>query len=118
MAVSDWSGAALPWFEDLATLKDRIGELFRRAEPRRQIGLLLEGLIGGAERQNGWQLAEYAGDPAPWRLRAVLGRTQWDQENVLDIFRFYVIGRLCYPSGVLVLDETEYLKKGRHSVGV
>ena len=32
MAVSDWSGAGLPWFEDLATLKDRIGGLFRRAD--------------------------------------------------------------------------------------
>ena len=72
MAVSDWSGAALPWFEDLATLKDRIGGLFRRVEPRRQIGLLLEGLIGGAERKNGWQLAEYAGDGAPGGCRRCL----------------------------------------------
>ena len=118
MAVSDWSGAALPWFEDLAILKDRVGGLFRRAEPRRQIGLLLEGLIGGAERKNGWQLAEYAGDPAPWRMQALLGRTQWDQEKARDICRDYVIERLGDRSGVLVLDETGFLKKGRHSVGV
>ena len=63
MAVSDWSGASLPWVEELAALKERIGALFRRAEPRRQVGLILEGLIGGAERKNGWQLAEHAGDP-------------------------------------------------------
>ena len=75
MAVSDWSGVSLPWFEELTALKDRISILFRRAEPRRQVGLLLEGLIGGAERKNGWQLAEYAGDPAPWRMQALLGRT-------------------------------------------
>jgi hypothetical protein len=81
MAVSDWSGAALPWFEDLATLEDRVGGLFRRAEPRRQIGPLLEGLICGAEVKNGWPLAEYAGDPAPWRMPGPLGRTQWDQEK-------------------------------------
>jgi SRSO17 transposase len=115
MAVSDWSGAALPWFEDLATLKDRVGGLFRRAEPRRQVGLLLEGLIGGAERKNGWQLAEYAGDPAPWRMQALLGRTQWDQEKARDICRDYVVDRLGDPSGVLVLDETGFLKKGNHS---
>src|SRR5271166_3626368 len=48
MAVSDWSGASLPWVEELAALKERVGALFRRAEPRRQVGLLLEGLIGGA----------------------------------------------------------------------
>ena len=94
MAVSDWSGAALPWFEELAALKDRIGGLFRRAEPRRQIGLLLEGLIGGVERKNGWQLAGYAGDQAPWRMQALLGRTHWDQEKARDICRDYVIERL------------------------
>lgn len=118
MAVSDWSGASLPWSEDLTALKERVGGLFRRAEPRRQIGLLLEGLIGGAERKNGWQLAEYAGDPAPWRMQALLGRTVWDQEKARDICRDYVIEHLGDPSGVLVLDETGFLKKGSHSAGV
>lgn len=118
MAVSEWSGASLSWFEELAGLKERIGGLFRRAEPRRQVGLLLEGLIGGAERKNGWQLAEYAGDPAPWRMQALLGRTLWDQEKARDICRDYVIEHLGDPSGVLVLDETGFLKKGSHSVGV
>ena len=51
MAGSDWSGAALPWFEDLAALKDRMAAFFVALEPRQQIGLLLEGLIGGAERK-------------------------------------------------------------------
>ena len=118
MAVSDWSGVALPWFEELGTLKARVGALFRRAEPRRQVGLLLEGMIGGAERKNGWQLAESAGDPAPWRMQALLGRTQWDQDKARDICRDYVIERLGDAAGVLVLDETGFLKKGRHSVGV
>ena len=118
MAVSDWSGVALPWFEELGALKERVGALFRRAEPRRQVGLLLEGMIGGAERKNGWQLAESAGDPAPWRMQALLGRTLWDQEKARDICRDYVIERLGDRAGVLVLDETGFLKKGRHSVGV
>jgi SRSO17 transposase len=118
MAVSDWSGASLAWVEELAALKERIGALFGRAEPRRQVGLLLEGLIGGAERKNGWQLAEYAGDAAPWRMQALLGRTLWDQEKARDICRDFVIERLGDPSGVLILDETGFVKKGSHSVGV
>lgn len=118
MAVLDWSGASLPWFEELTALKARVGGLFQRAEPRRQAGLFLEGLIGGAARKNGWQLAEYAGDPAPWRMQALLGRTIWDQEKARDICRDYVIEHLGDPSGVLVLDETGFLKKGSHSAGV
>ena len=70
MAVSDWPSTLPPFMEELAALKERVGGLFRRAEPRRQTGLLLDGLIavsfsGGAARKNGWQLAKYAGDPAP-----------------------------------------------------
>lgn len=118
MPVLDWSGASLPWFEELTALKARVGGLFQRAEPRRQAGLFLEGLIGGAARKNGWQLAEYAGDPAPWRMQALLGRTIWDQEKARDICRDYVIEHLGDPSGVLVLDETGFLKKGSHSAGV
>ena len=118
MAVSEWSGVSLPWAEELAALKDRIGGLFRRSEPRRQVGLLLEGLVGGAERKNGWQLAEYAGDCAPWRMQALLGRTLWDEEQARDLCRDYVVERLGDPLGVLVLDETGFLKKGGHSAGV
>ena len=103
MAVADWPGTLLPFMEELAALKARIGGVFRRAEPRRQIGLLLDGLIGGAERKNGWQLAKYAGDPAPWRMQALLGRTLCDQEKARDICRDYAIAHLGDPSRVLVL---------------
>jgi hypothetical protein len=71
----------------LDDLKERIGRLFRRPEPRRQIGLYLDGLIGEVDKKNGWQLAEYAGDPAPWRMQALLGRTIWDQVRHLPRVR-------------------------------
>src|SRR5262249_14825951 len=118
MSVLEWSGALLPWRDDLDDLKERIGRLFGRPEPRRQIGLYLDGLIGEVDKENGGQLAEYAGDPAPGRMEALLGRTIWDQERARDICREYVIERLGDASGVLVVDETGFLKKGTHSVGV
>ena len=43
MVVSDWSGAGLPWFEDLAALKERVGGLLRRAEPRDKSDFFLKG---------------------------------------------------------------------------
>jgi SRSO17 transposase len=118
MSIAEWSGTSLSWSAELAGLNERLGGLFQRSETRAQAGLYLDGLIGGVERKNGWQLAEHVGDEAPWRMQAVLGRGFWDAERARDICRDYVVERLGGSSGVLVLDETGFLKKGKHSVGV
>jgi SRSO17 transposase len=56
-----------------------LGELFGRAEPRRQVGLYFEGLLSAVERKNGWQLAEHLGDARPWRTQRLLSHVQWDE---------------------------------------
>ena len=100
------------WREALAELQRRVGELFGRPEPRRQAGLYLEGLLGPAERKNGWQLAEAVGDRRPWRTQRVLSHVLWDQDKARDLCRGYVVEHLGAPDGVLIIDETGFLKKG------
>ena len=82
------------WREALAELQRRVGELFGRPEPRRQAGLYLEGLLGSAERKNGWQLAEAIGDCRPWRTQRVLSHVLWDQGKARDLCRNYVVEHL------------------------
>jgi SRSO17 transposase len=94
------------WREALAELQRRLGELFGRPEPRRQAGLYLEGLLGPAERKNGWQLAEAIGDRRPWRTQRVLSHVLWDQDKARDLCRGYVVEHLGAPDGVLIVDET------------
>ena len=106
------------WREALAELQRRVGELFGRPEPRRQAGLYLEGLLGPAERKNGWQLAEAIGDRRPWRTQRVLSHVLWDQDKARDLCRAYVVEHLGAPDGVLIIDETGFLKKGTRSAGV
>jgi len=106
------------WREALAELQRRVGELFERPEPRRQAGLYLEGLLGPAERKNGWQLAEAIGDHRPWRTQRVLSHVLWDQDKARDLCRGYVVEHLGAPDGVLIIDETGFLKKGTQSAGV
>jgi SRSO17 transposase len=110
--------SVLAWRDELDVLKDRLGALFIRPEPRRQAGLYLEGLLSGTQRKNGWQLAEQIGDARPWRTQRVLSHVQWDQDAARDICRDYVIEHIGHPDGVLVVDETGFLKKGTHSAGV
>src|SRR3954449_6360775 len=106
------------WRDELEQVQDRLGELFVRPEPRRQAGLYLEALLSSAERKNGWQLAEQIGDARPWRTQAVLSQALWSQDKARALCRSYVVEHVGAPDGVLVVDETGFLKKGTRSVGV
>ena len=105
------------WPSWLDELVGRISGEFARAEPRRQARKYLEGLLGGAKRKNGWQLAEQIGDARPWRTQRVLSHVLWDHGRVRDVCRAYVVEQLG-GDGMLIVDATGFLKKGEHSVGV
>jgi len=57
--------ATAAWDADFVTLVDRLGLRFARAEARGHAADYLRGLLGRAERKNGWQLAEAVGTPPP-----------------------------------------------------
>jgi SRSO17 transposase len=106
------------WAAELDRLGARLAPRFGRVEPRRRALAYLRGLLAPVERKNGWQLAEAAGDPTPDGMQDFLGRMRWDAEQVRDDLRAYVVEHLGDPGAVLVLDETGFVKKGAHSVGV
>jgi hypothetical protein len=51
---------------------------------------------------------EAAGDPGPWRQRAILGRGQWDADALRDLVREYALETLGDEDAVLVIDETGF----------
>jgi SRSO17 transposase len=70
------------------------------------------------ERKNGWQVAEAIGEATPYALQHLLDRARWDCDEVRNELRAYGWETLATPDGVLVIDETGFLKKGRKSAGV
>ncbi|GEO38401.1 hypothetical protein SAE02_25490 [Skermanella aerolata] len=62
--------------------------------------------------------AEAGGDVGPWRQQAVLGRSHWDADAMRDVVRDYTLETLAEGDGVLVIDETGFLKQGKASCGV
>ncbi len=91
---------------------------FRRQNAHRHACAYLRGLLSSAERKNGWQLAEETGYRQPRSIQRVLDRSVWDADAVREELRAYVVTELGNPAGVLVVDETGFLKQGRKSVGV
>ncbi|MDH6462897.1 hypothetical protein M2302_003082 [Micromonospora sp. A200] len=76
------------------------------------------GLVSGLGRKNGWTLAEQAGDVSPDGMQRLLRWADWDVEAVRDDVRDYVVEHLGDPAGVLIVDDTGFLKKGTRSAGV
>ena len=95
------------WKRELLRAHDRIAGLFARSEARERGLLYLQGLLSGCECKNGSQLSEWIGDAAPYTVH-----------HLLDRARDYVLEGLSSPEAVLIADETGFLKKGLHSVGV
>jgi SRSO17 transposase len=106
------------WLAGLDDLFARLAGRFGRAEPRRQARLYLMGLLAPVERKNGWQLAEAAGDATPDRMQRLLNNARWDARQVRDDLRGYVTEQLGDTGGVLIVDDTGFVKKGTKSAGV
>ena len=103
---------------ELDAVHERIAGRFARAEPRARVREYLSGLVAGLERKNGWTLAERAGEVSPDGMQRLLRHADWDTREVRDDVRDYVIEHLGDPGGVLIADETGFIKKGARSAGV
>ncbi|MEU2835259.1 IS701 family transposase [Streptomyces lavendulae] len=110
-AVRVWSGWFVEFFASLAGV-------FGRVDRRRTAMAYLKALLAPVERKNGWQIAEHAGHTTPDRVQWFLSRPTWMADQLRDCVRSFVAVHLGRPDGVLVLDETAFLKKGAKPAGV
>jgi len=106
------------WADDFAAFHARFASLFGRRETKEQSAKYLRGLVAPLGRKNGWQLAEAVGDKTPDRTQRLLYQAQWDADEARDTLQGLVKETLGEEDGVGVVDESGFLKKGTHSVGV
>jgi SRSO17 transposase len=91
---------------------------FGRLETRHRAQAYLQGLLSPTERKNAWQVAEEVGEHTPYAMQYLLGRASWESDDLRDCLRSYVSDTLGEAGGLLVIDETGFLKKGTKSVEV
>ena len=112
------------WAKGIEGVHGCIAGRFHRSEPRWRALEYLKGLLSPVERKNGWQLAERSfgqaqeRDATPDGVQRLLSTYRWDADLVRDDLKDYVVEHLGDERGVLVVDETGFLKKGTKSVGV
>ena len=106
------------WIEEVDAAAARIASRFSRKDLRAHSARYLRGLISRVERKNGWQLAEELGEQTPTNLQHFIARSNWDADQVRDDLQQYAMEHLGSKDGILIIDETGFLKKGTKSVGV
>jgi SRSO17 transposase len=116
VAALDRVGAA-GWCGYVDDLLGRIGRHVVRPETRTRLGTMLLALLGREGPRNCWTLAEQAGETRPWGMQHLLARAVWDTDAVTGELRDFVVDHLG-GDGILVVDETGDVKKGRSTVGV
>src|SRR5687768_17418664 len=105
------------WAAELESVFARVAGRFGRADLRWRMRDYLRGLLAPVARKNGWQLAEYAGHRTPDGFQRLLKSSVWNADAVRDDVRDYVAEKLG-PGGVLIVDDTGFVKKGSTSAGV
>lgn len=106
------------WAVGLDEVAELIGVRFAQSEPRRNALAYVHGLLSERARKNSWTLSEQAGQPVPDPMQRVLSSTDWDPDLVRDDLRSYVFSHLGDRDGILIVDETGFLKKGDRSAEV
>ena len=106
------------WVAGLNDLFALVADRFPRVESRLQARAHVRGLLASLASKNSWTLAEAAGNKTPDKMQRLLNRASWDDGGVRDDVRSYVARHLGDAGGVLIVDETGFVKKGARSAGV
>ena len=106
------------WGADFLRFCARFADVFGRKEPRAQATKYLRGLMSSVPRKNSWQVAEVIGDRIPDATQRLLYRSKWRADAARDRLRQFVVEVFGEDDGIGVVDESGFIKKGKHSVGV
>jgi SRSO17 transposase len=106
------------WAQEFSQVEALLGPRFGRREPRARAVGYVRSLMAPLERKNGWTISEATGARSPDSVQWLLTGADWDPDLLRNDLRGWVVDSLGDPEGVLVVDDTGFLKKGSKSAGV
>ncbi len=120
---------AIPPFEvtceDVEGFLDELGEfhaLFRdcfvRREPREHFFRYMVGQFSSLERKSIEPIAIQTEASSIRAMQRSLSDTQWNDARMLQTYHQQVAKEMGAPDGVIIVDESGFVKKGQDSVGV
>ena len=104
--------------EEYNKLMSRISGVFHSDLGFSNAKKYMKGLLSGADRKNGWQIAEMVGESTPYTLQQFIYRGGYSSDTLRDELRCYVSDELGEDDGVMIVDDTGFIKQGDKSCGV
>lgn len=102
---------------EFATLSAELARHFSRSEAPKTAGDYLRALLSGVERKTSWQMSGAEGRATPYAIEASAGTITLGREGGPSQTSA-ACGKGDWDCGVLILDETGFLKKGDKSAGI
>ena len=104
----------------LSAVTAELGALFTRPEPKETFCLLVRGMLAkeGGKEETAGVCPSMRGVTEPEMVPASAQRGELGRRGVAGLAAGYVLSGLADPDAALVLDDTQAIKKGTHSVGV
>ncbi len=106
-----------PCLEDLDKFLERYAPRFYRLEQRDHARTYIEGRLSDLPRKTCEPIATDH-DQKRWLIQHFVGMGLWEDEQVLSELHLHVREELGDPAGILILDGSDFEKKGTQSVGV
>lgn len=104
--------------QEFNELMSRLGKVFANELGFRNGRNYIKGLLSTAEKKNGWQMSEKIGESTPYKMQQFIYRGEYKANKLRDEMRSYVGEKLGEEDGVMVVDDTGFIKQGKKSCGV
>ena len=106
------------FLEELGEFQSNFHDCFPRSEPRAHCFDYMVGQLSPLERKSIEPMALHVKGGTIRGLQRFLSDVPWDEEHMRWTYHQLVADAMGDPEGVLMVDETGFVKKGQESVGV
>jgi hypothetical protein len=105
--------------DELVTFHEQFFDCYGRIEHRRLAMTYLSGLISNTQAKSVEPIAlEFLGKESVRSLQRFLKNCKWNHEEMLMTHQRLLSDRISEPDGMINVDSSEFVKKGKESVGV
>lgn len=106
------------FMEELKGFHEEFRDCFSRSEPRENFFQYMVGQFSELERKSIEPIALNVEDAKVRSMQRFISDVMWDEKKILNKYHSMVAEDMGDPNGILIFDETGFIKKGKDSVGV